>query len=154
MRSGYYVAVTAALLVAAVSCQWSENRYLRRTVKSEELVGRWNATRLDVESSGGHDEEFHFNASAHHLVLNVDGTCKAETFLEPTNAGVWIIADVPCRWDLQNDPEHQALNLVLQLPAQHVLHISFYFDERDGKLLLWQYVDDPDAWKYIEFERS
>jgi len=25
---------------------------------------------------------------------------------------------------------------------------------REGRLLLWQYATDPDAWRYLEFERA
>jgi hypothetical protein len=32
--------------------------------------------------------------------------------------------------------------------------VSYYFDEENGHLILWQYAVDPDAWKYMEFVKK
>jgi len=46
------MAVQTLLLVVSpfASCQFSENRYLTRMVKPEELIGSWQATEFAIES--------------------------------------------------------------------------------------------------------
>ena len=48
---------------------------------------------------------------------------------------------------------HQALQFDVT-PAPSVGPPHFYFAEEGGRLLLWQYVTDPDAWRYMEFEKT
>jgi len=60
--------------------------------------------------------------------------------------------DTGCRWRLGH-VGHQALEFDLK-PAPAVGPPHYFFDEQDGRLLLWQYATDPDAWRYMEFERN
>jgi uncharacterized membrane protein YoaT (DUF817 family) len=30
----------------------------------------------------------------------------------------------------------------------------FFLAEENGKLFIWQYATNPDAWRYVEFERT
>jgi hypothetical protein len=57
-----------------------------------------------------------------------------------------------CRWRLV-DLGHQALQFELT-PVPPTGAPYYFFDEEDGRLLLWQYADDPDAWRYMEFEKE
>jgi hypothetical protein len=98
----------------------------------------------------------HLTADEHKLVLNPDGRCQAETFLEPAHPsaggnGTWLTASVPCRWQLGTDGRHQTLALTFSMASTEDRRLAFYFDEEAGSLILWQYASDPDAWKYMEF---
>ena len=103
----------------------------------------------------------HLNAAEHKLTLNADGSCQAETVLDPsdpspTGSGTWVSPSIPCRWQLA-DGKHQTLDVLLSLDQntpRHLTHLTFYFDQERGTLVLWQYVTDPDAWKYMEFKKS
>ena len=55
-----------------------------------------------------------------------------------------------CRWKV-GDVGHQALEF--ELTPMPAVTPYYYFAEEEGKLLLWQYATDPDAWRYMEFER-
>jgi hypothetical protein len=57
-----------------------------------------------------------------------------------------------CRWRLGNIG-HQALELDLTPPPANGSPY-FYFAEDGGRLLLWFYATDPDAWRYLEFEKK
>jgi hypothetical protein len=148
-----------AVLVIAVlpaGCQFSENRYLARTVTSEELVGTWQATEFAVKSLRDIGVREHLTVQEHALVLRVDGSCSVRTIMNlpvmPPEAADYRTYESGCRWRL-GDVGHQALQLELT-PKPPLGPPHFYFDEEKGHLLLWQYATDPDAWRYMEFEKS
>ena len=88
------------------------------------------------------------------MVLRADGSCAIRTVMNLpvfSEAADYRTYDTGCRWRLGN-VGHQALEFDL-LPAPRVGSLYYYFDEEGGRLLLWQYATDPDAWKYIEFEK-
>jgi hypothetical protein len=87
-------------------------------------------------------------------VLRADGSCSVRAIM---NMPVQQVADyrtydTGCRWRLGH-LTHQRLELDLTL-APPVGPPYYYFDEENGRLLLWQYATDPDAWRYMEFEKS
>jgi hypothetical protein len=81
-----------------------------------------------------------------------DGTEPADP--SPSGNGTWLSPDLPCTWQLASDGQHPTLDLSFAAPSEHKRRLSFYFDEQDGGLLLWNYAGDPDAWKYMEFKKS
>ena len=61
------------------------------------------------------------------------------------------VYETGCRWHL-NDAKHQTLNLELTpTPKSGVTY--FYFAEEEGRVIIWQHATDPDAWRYLEFEK-
>ena len=148
-----HLAVVPFVMILA-ACQFSENRYLARAVKSEELVGRWRATEFAIKCLRDVGVRDHLTVQEHTLVLNADGSCSVQTImnvpvLEPTDYRTYSTG---CRWQL-GDVGHQALQFELT-PAPSVGTPYYYFAEEDGRLLLWQYATDPDAWLYMEFEKT
>jgi len=141
-------------LAVATGCQFSENRYLARTVRSEELVGRWRATEFAIKSLRDVGVRDHLAVHEHLLVLRTDGSCSIRTIMNMPvlDAADYRTYDTGCRWRL-GQLGHQSLQFDLTpVPPAGTPH--YYFDEEDGRLLLWQYATDPDAWRYMEFEKS
>jgi len=140
-------------LAIAAGCQFSENRYLDRPVRSDELVGNWRATEFAIKSLRDVGVRNHLAVHEHTLVLRADGSCSIRTIM---NMPVFEAADyrtyeTGCRWRLGH-VGHQALQFDLTpVPAGGSPY--YFFDEEDGRLLLWQYATDPDAWRYMEFEK-
>jgi hypothetical protein len=135
-------------------CQFSENRHLARAVKSEELVGRWRATEFAIKSLRDVGVRDHLTVQEHTLALNSDGSCSVQTIMNVPvmEAAEYRTYSTGCRWRLGNDG-HQALLFELK-PAPSAGTPYYYFAEENGRLLLWQYATDPDAWRYIEFEKT
>jgi hypothetical protein len=135
-------------------CQFSENRYLDRAVKADELVGSWRATEFAIKSLRDVGVNDHLTVQEHTMVLRADGSCAIRTVmnLPVFEAADYRTYDTGCRWRLGN-VGHQALHFDL-LPAPPAGSPYYYFDEEDGRLLLWQYATDPDAWRYMEFEKT
>ena len=142
-------------LAVATGCQFSENRYLARTVRSEELVGSWRATEFAIKSLRDVGVSDHLAVHEHMLVLRADGSCSIRTIMnlppifEPADYRTY---DTGCRWRVAQSG-HQALLFDLT-PAPPAGAPYYYFDEDDGRLLLWQYATDPDARRYMEFART
>jgi hypothetical protein len=149
------VAFLVFVLAISAGCQFSENRYLARTVRSEELVGSWRATEFAIKSLRDVGVSNHLAVHEHTLVLRADGSCSIRAIMnlppifDPVDYRSY---DSGCRWRL-GDVGHQALQFDLT-PAPAAGAPYYYFDEKDGRLLLWQYATDPDAWRYMEFEKA
>jgi hypothetical protein len=141
------------LLAITAGCQFSENRYLARTVRSDELVGRWRATEFAIKSLRDAGVTDHLAVQEHTLVLRADGSCSIAMIvnLPVQGAADYRTYATGCRWRL-GQTGHQALQFDLT-PVPPTGSPYFYFDEQDGRLLLWQYATDPDAWRYMEFEK-
>ena len=141
-------------LAIAAGCQFSENRYLARAVRSQELVGSWRATEFAIKSLRDVGVANHLAVHEHTLVLRADGSCSIRTFMKISGSDTadYRLYDSGCRWRL-GQVGHQALQLDLT-PVPPAGTPYYYFDEQDGRLLLWQYATDPDAWRYMEFEKS
>ena len=135
-------------------CQFSENRYLARQVTSQELVGTWRATEFAIKSLRDVGVRDHLMVQEHTLVLRADGSCSIRTIMNMPvlDAADYRSYDTGCRW-LLGHVAHQTLEFDLR-PVPSVGPPYYYFDEEDGRLLLWQYATDPDARRYMEFEKS
>ena len=141
-------------MMILTGCAFSENRYLARAVTSEELVGSWRATEFAIRSLRDAGVRDHLAVQAHTLVLRADGSCSLQTIMNIPilEAAEYRTYDIGCRWRL-GDIGHQALQFELT-PGPAVGTPYYYFAEEDSRLLLWQYATDPDARRYMEFEKT
>lgn len=147
----------AALLLAAleVACQHSEGRYLRRSVARTELIGVWVGTPFAMESLRFAGVTTRLTGTDRRLLVNADGTCEADTILAPVvQPETWVSPAMSCHWRLGSNGGHQTFEASLDTASGHEKRLSYYFDEEAGSIVLWQYVDDPDQWKYMEFRKA
>ena len=124
-------------------------------MRSEELVGSWRATEFAIKSLRDVGVANHLAVHEHTLVpLRADGSCSIRTFMKISGSDRtdYRIYDSRCRWRIGH-VGHQALQFDLT-PVPPAGTPYYYFDEQDGRPLLWQYATDPDAWRYLEFEKS
>lgn len=160
MRAVASLVLLAATTFATATCQHSEGRYLERKVTAAEVTGSWVMTasaaadlQSDVVRYPGP-----IDPAQHRIELRADGSCTFAT-LSPTvfsRGKATTKTDVPCRWKLGGS-EHQALQIDLTpaAGATPAAGVEYHFDEDpQGRLLLWQYVADPDQWKYVEYARQ
>jgi quercetin dioxygenase-like cupin family protein len=157
MRKQLLLSNCVVLLLAG--CQHSENRYLHRQVNQNELVGRFVGTPFAMESLKYAGFRSHLNPAEHDVVLRTDGTCTAQTVVDPTLAvpegeANWVPAGAPCRWALGSDGRHQQVLITVALQGDSEKTLPFYLDEADRQLVLWRYAGDPDAWKYMELKKA
>lgn len=137
-----------------VGCQWSEDRSLDREVISDEVVGVWvlNLQSIrDLESIGFQLEE---DRTSHKIIIESDGTCDFHTFLAMDvvfGRHPPIVSSSRCRWELGNE-DRQDLSLeLIDLPRKVArYHLT---ETAKGELVIWQYIADPDHWKYVEYAK-
>jgi hypothetical protein len=88
------------------------------------------------------------------IVFQPGGNCTFAT-ITPTairEGSAAAVAELPCRWRI-GKVNHQAV--VIDVDTDPPSHTHYFFDEtEDHRLQLWQYVDDPDAWRYVEYLRQ
>ncbi|CAG0926812.1 hypothetical protein PLCT1_00175 [Planctomycetaceae bacterium] len=159
MHSRHSIALALVALFSLSSCQYAEDRYLRREVRAAELLGRWQVTDYGLRSLAAVGHRLHLSKAEHMLFFAADGTCNFQSFVDPTREGslptqVYLPVPVPCRWVLSSAPPRQQLTLSVEATSSSPAFVQSYsFDEEDGHLIIWQHVTDPDAWKYLEFVR-
>jgi hypothetical protein len=146
MRMGPAVVIMTML---ALRCQHSELRYLERDVSAAELVGEWVATPETIRML--RDEwklTEHTDSTSNQITLRADGTCLVRTYVGPALPTYYSL-DEACRWKLEKTG-HQHIMFSGGRSAGGFL--SFYLGTTSGgELAIWQYADDPDQWRYIEY---
>jgi hypothetical protein len=144
------------LVSLLAACQFSENRYATRTMRADELVGTWTATDFAIKSLRDVGHTQHLNRSDHEFTLRADGTCRIKTVfnvaLTRGSDPEYRVYESGCRWQL-GDVGHQALVLDLA-PEPAGGQPYYYFAEERGRVFIWQYTTDPDAHRYLEFQRN
>lgn len=149
------MAVTGSLLMAA-GCQWAEDRFLDRQVAPEELAGSWILRAESVRDLDSIGVELGEERFSHRLDLYSDGGCKLRTFLPADVELTGLSPDVTssrCRWEVtQGDARQQLWLDLLDAPDQHA-HYNFR-ETNGGELVIWQYIGDPDAWRYLEYSKE
>lgn len=148
------VAVTLSLL-ATGGCQWSEDRFLEREVAPEELVGTWVLRPESVQDLDSIGVQLGEDRFSHRLAIDSGGGCELRTFLP---ADVELTGPPPavtssrCRWRLARGAAHQHLWIELLDTAKKHIHYNFT-EANGGEIVIWQYIGDPDAWRYLEYSK-
>jgi hypothetical protein len=143
------VAAAMIVLVALVGCQRAEYRTMKRQVNREELVGNWRLDEKGVVGLRDAGYKTHLSKADHTLELRPDGGCRIRTFRHPQSLDpAPLYVDSPCHWRMTTVV---AQRVEVALPSG--VPETFQVAEEDGHLLLWQYLEDPDPWKYVEFVR-
>jgi hypothetical protein len=151
VRTVVLTAVTISTLVLS-ACQRSESRYLEREVAATEVIGTWQMNPASVKDLRNAGYTAAIDPSRERIVINADGTCVFDTL--PPHI-VRLRRAVPktaveCRWRLDKPPRQK---LMIELVGN--ASPDYFFDEtNEGHLVLWQYVTDPDAWRYVEYTKQ
>lgn len=149
--------VIAAALATALTfpgCQRSEGRYLERSVTAGEVIGTWVMNPTSVKDLRDVGYTHPLDPAKQRMIFLPDGTCTFGT-ITPTavrEGSAAAVSELPCRWRIDS-VNHQAV--VIDVASDPPSHAHYFFDEtKDRRLQLWQYVDDPDAWRYVEYLRQ
>ena len=148
------VLLLVTISTLATGCQWSEDRSFDREVLRDEIVGVWVLRAESVRDLGSVGVRLGGDRSSHRIELNSDGGCELRTFL-PEHVEIMgappAVTSSQCRWRLKGGVPDQELAIELLDHRGKTIHYSF--TEVDGELVIWQYIGDPDAWRYLEYSR-
>lgn len=151
------------------------DRHVGRSVSRSELMGLWSATK---ESMGRLKElgyRDHVGVEDHRFELRDNGSCSFRSF--PHYAGPqtavevagqvpvpdYISVDARCGWRVVSDRiyafgnERRVPVVEFQMSSREApitMSARFYVAEKDGRLMLWDYVGEPEDERHIEFVRE
>jgi hypothetical protein len=146
--------VASLAVLVLLGCQHSESRFAGRSISASELLGTWQATDFSLQCLAKLPTVGHLTKRENLITLRRDGKCSARGYLNPSeNPGganatnAYEIID-ECTWELRRGRHDE-----LTIRDRSRIAATFFFDDSGNKLVLWQYVTDPDAWQYVEFEK-
>lgn len=122
-----FASATVAVILI-VGCQRAEDRYLKRQVTAEEIIGTWQMTPGTVKDLQDTGYKEPVDPTQHQIIFRPDGTCEFKTLprvLTEDGRGAPRI-EAECRWKLGNIG-HQAVQIEVQTePPQRPY---YYFSE-------------------------
>jgi hypothetical protein len=149
MRS---VIIFGLVLFGVLACGRGGGRYLDRDVTPSEVIGSWQMTQASVQDfrDVGYIEPI--DPESQRIEIRADGTCLFKTLpIEVVDSGRIPRIEGPCTWDLKKIG-HQALTI--DISGRLPLHTYYHFREGDEGLVMWQYLTDPDAWRFVEYVKA
>lgn len=137
-------------------------RHIERDVKIEELVGTWKVTpesESDVNSWVNQQPDWGIVSPWKTFTLNGDGSCKVElqaNWLGDFYADLATKSMNSCSWKLEkeknlSDNTSPVLKLDFEYPGNYTAMFSLHLFEEDGKLILWNFIGDPDDFVTQDF---
>ncbi len=164
-----------ALLPGCEQLFGPSDRHLGRSVSRGELVGQWSVTAESMERLKRLGYRDHVKVEDHRFELKDNGRCSFRSF--PHYAGPqevvevagqipvpgYLSVDAGCSWRVVSE-RISALGNEWQFPvvefqmssrkAPIMISARFYVAEKDGRLILWDYVGEPADERYIDFVRK
>jgi hypothetical protein len=110
-------------------------------ISESEVIGKWKLTQSYPPAVLPEDAGAEFLAG---------GRCTLHKFADGEDE---ISGDYTWQVDVEDDSKASVLYIAGFGTPQHPQRKSFYFTRKHGKLVLWNYIGDPDARHYIEYER-
>ena len=125
---------------------------LDRYASDAEIVGRWalRPASLAIAKRDGYAAP---EGRPHELVFHINGECEYRTIRQPS----WRqceYTEASVAWMLQHDVRssgwtHKNELILTFTSGQTFLHLT----EEHGKLVLWTYWRDPDAWELLQYDK-
>jgi hypothetical protein len=128
------------LIAAAVAgCSRSENRYLRREVRPEEVVGRWTLSPDSAQTITNNGYSGSIDPSQLNIDIRADGTCHFHTFTSVIRSGVPPSGPVnaECRWRIDRS-ERPELGIFLQVTPPEATQLLFRRRGYSVALAIWR----------------
>src|SRR5437588_1487723 len=104
-RIEFILFVTAAV----AGCSRSENRYLKREVRPDEVVGRWTLRPDAAQTISSNGYAGSIDPSQLSIDIRPDGTCHFHTFTSVVRSAVPPSGPVnaECRWSIARSKRHE-----------------------------------------------
>ena len=134
------IIVLSSLIAGCPFVDYFPRRPLR-DITEPQVLGKWKLTRSAPPAASAADAGAEFFAG---------GECRLHKFAhyDDESSGTF-------RWRIDVHEVYKVSVLSISglgTPSEPVV-ATFFFTRRDGKLVLWQYIGDPDSRNYLEYER-
>lgn len=143
--AGYAVMTGVAFIVIGLM-----DFRLKRQVANTEVIGRW--TLRDESLSLARKEGYQPAADVSHRIdIRADGSCYYRSIRS------FPIRVEQCEgfWDIRPAfGEPNIYELRISTKGNHNSMFSVSFTEEKGRLVLWEYLGDPDSGTYLKFDKQ
>jgi hypothetical protein len=147
--------VGISFLVMIVGCGGigAPIRDVNRTVDSKDITGQWRLTSETLalaEKRGLVPRKEPYTVTFH-----ADGTCTFDSIVSE-GGGKCKHVNVFGQWIMRHDRTGDSNIVYHNLIEMNLPEGRFHFgiDERNGQMVLWQVIGDPDLWEFLEHERG
>jgi hypothetical protein len=156
--------VIFALVLSGSGCRQlfgSPDRHLKVQPNREEMVGRWTIDAASIERIKS-EQRFYpmskLKPEDHLITLRGDGTSSFKTYSTFQFDSNYVVSEG--RWELVMDEpvagdegKRASVKMTLTPTPNDYVIVSFWIARENDKLILWQYVGDPDRDKYADFHQ-
>lgn len=175
------ILVVLVTLLSMLGCRriiGAPNRHIGRDIDRSELVGVWRITDNSLRQLVDVGYSLHITVEEHELVLREDGSCNVRTYTYTINNPsledqkkyyIDSVTWTTCTWKLVRLISYVRHNIV-DVPGIEIkvttrtkseqynvelfsTTMNFYIEEEKGNILLWDYIGDPDYYRYLDFIR-
>ena len=140
----------------------SQNRFVERPIENSEILGTWVPTQLSIEKLISENFKLFTKSSDHKIIFYEDGKCLYQSYFtyswgykdETKNYfnlnGTWKFGTA---LEIIGDWSQPAPAIKINFSSDGHAHyqVDFYLYEKNGKLILWQFIGDPNKMNYFEF---
>jgi hypothetical protein len=146
--------VCGVLIGAGCGAYFPPDRNIKDRLEESAVIGRWSLTdrSLALLKRDGFQPD---PSRPYTVAIKPDHTCLFSSVL---TASYRVVA--PCTWLLEHDTRgdsnvQKANSLRLDLDGEGVKQRLYLNLARDrGRLLLWNFLGDPDLWEFIEYQQE
>ena len=151
-RMRRYILLLVSVL-AFVGCRPGKDIRLQRKVETSEVVGTWSlrAASLETAEREGRREGFsHTPGQTYQIDFRADGSCRFSSLIQRP------LKYVDCEgiWQLHHNSDNPN-ELQIELKRKEGGYLfALEFTEQDGKLMIWEYLGDPDVSKFLIYGKD
>jgi hypothetical protein len=139
-----------------VACLWNNapHRSPTHAVQPAEIVGTWGITDDALGDYRSEGLGRYAVREAHRLEFRSDGTCALKTLLGGNVLGQPVDPTMPCTWRIVPQKDGPEVRVRVEVRPGDLVGDGYTVGEETGRLVLWNYITDPDARRYAEFEKG
>lgn len=152
-------ALIVAMGVVLVGCgsYFAPNRNISDRLDDSVVPGTWQLTKRSLQLLTREGLQFN-SAHRYAITFRPDHTCDFASVRHWFDKPEYLA--VPCTWLLEHDTPgdsnvRKVNALRLQLPTRDGPYTQYLnFAREDGRLLMWEYLGDPDLWEFVEYYKT
>jgi hypothetical protein len=140
----------------------SQNRFAERPIENSEILGTWVPTELSIEKLISEKFKLFTKSSDHKIIFYEGGKCLYQSYYTYScgykdetknyfnlNGTWWFGTGLEIIGDWSQPVPAIKINFS---PDGHAYYqVDFYLYEKNGNLILWQFIGGPNKMNYFEF---
>jgi len=151
----HFLTIVAVLLFAGCRpAYFAKDIRLQRKVETAEVIGTWKLRGDSLETAKREGQGDGFTPApgqTYQILFRSDGTCHFSSLTQMPLK----YADYEGTWRLDfRKNEHRPNELSVELKRGAGYGFTLEFTEEDGRLVIWEYLGDPDDWQFLKYDKE